>query len=257
MDERYEIRLAGRGGQGLLLAGIMLSEAAILYDGKHAVQTESYSAAVRGGSSRSDIIISSAPIDYPFLLRADLLLALSQEACDEYYASLKVDGLLVVDSDLVSRVPSPRALQLPLTAIAQAETGRAITANVVSLGVIVGLTDVVSREALIQAVTARAPRGTAESNLRALEAGFQRASKFKERSFLETLAQIAERGSIAAVARLRGAKEETIRNLVRAAAKRRKTLERILAAEYKLSRAQLDALWALAFPKGRKGSVIL
>ncbi len=174
---RVEIRLAGAGGQGLLLAGLILAEAVVLYDHKQACQTQSYGPEARGGASKSEVIIDDDPIDYPKVIAADVLLALSQEACDKYYHDLKRDGLLVVDSVHVRRVPTNKAVSLPITQIAEERTGRAITANIVGLGVLAGLTDVVSREALQKAVAERAPEGTAEINLEALASGLEAGGK--------------------------------------------------------------------------------
>ena len=179
MSGRYEIQLAGEGGQGLILAGIMLAEAAALYDGKHAAQTQSYGPEARGGSSKSEVIISDEPIDYPKVIQADLLLAMSQEACDSYFDELKKDGVLIVDSVNVDRVPTRRAYQAPITRVAEEATGKRITANVVAVGLIVGLTGVVSRKAIEKAVEARAPKGTEELNRKALEAGFDLAQRLK------------------------------------------------------------------------------
>jgi len=181
-DKRFEIRLAGEGGQGLILAGLILAEAAAIYDGKNATQVQTYGPEARGGASRSEVVISNGDIDMPKVIAADLLLAMSQEACDKYFREMNTDGILLVDSGQVTRVPTTRALRIPITAIAESVTGRRITANIAALGIIVGLTGVVSRDAIRQAVTARAPRGTEEMNIKALEAGFAEA----ERVCLET-----------------------------------------------------------------------
>ena len=178
---RYEIRLAGTGGQGAILAGILLAEAAIR-DGKNVVQTQSYGPEARGGASRAEVVISEGEIHYPKVISADVLLALSQEACDRYFYGLKPDGLLIVDSGLIERVPSSRAVAVPITRIAQDSAGQAISANVVGLGLVGGLTGVVSRRALEQAVVARVPKGTAETNLNAMAAGWERALAIKEGS---------------------------------------------------------------------------
>lgn len=175
-NHRVEIRLAGEGGQGLILAGLILAEAAVVYDGKFACQTQSYGPEARGGASGSEVVIDDQEIDYPKVISADVLLAMSQEACDKYFLDLKRDGLLIVDSVHVQRVPTNRAVSLPITRLAEQATGRAITANVVGLGILVGLTSVVSRQAIESAVAARAPRGTAEVNLKALAAGFEAAA---------------------------------------------------------------------------------
>jgi 2-oxoglutarate ferredoxin oxidoreductase subunit gamma len=169
---RTEIRLAGEGGQGMILAGIILAEAAAIYDGKNAVQTQSYGPEARGGASKAEVIIGEGEIDYPKVISADMLVAMSQEACDKYASALKKNGLLIVDQEKVGRVPTTRAIKAPITRLAVETTGKAITANVVALGVLVGLTQIVSREAIERAVAARAPKGTADMNRAALLAGF-------------------------------------------------------------------------------------
>jgi 2-oxoglutarate ferredoxin oxidoreductase subunit gamma len=173
--DRFEIRLAGEGGQGLILAGLILAEAAAVYDGKNAVQTQSYGPEARGGASKAEVVISSGVIDYPKVIAADLLLCMSQEACGKYVYDLKKTGTLLVDSVHVDRVPTSRAHMVPITKIAEEVTGRRITANIVALGVIVGLTGVVSRKAIEAAVRARAPKGTEALNLKALQAGLDHA----------------------------------------------------------------------------------
>jgi len=178
-EDRFEIRLAGEGGQGLILAGLILAEAAAVYDGKNAVQTQSYGPEARGGASKSEVVISSGPIDYPKVIQADLLLCMGQQACDKYVYDLKKDGILIVDSIYVDRAPTSRAVRVPITRIAEEATGRRITANIVSLGLIVGLTGVVSRTAIESAVKARAPKGTEALNLKALQAGFEQADALR------------------------------------------------------------------------------
>ena len=149
--ERFEVRLAGAGGQGLILAGLILAEAIAIYDGRNAIHTQSYGPEARGGASRSEVIISDGEIHYPKVISADVLLALSQVACDKYFYGLKPDGFLIVDSEFVERAPSSNAVSIAITELAKEASGRAITANIVSLGLIGGLTDIVSREALEQA----------------------------------------------------------------------------------------------------------
>jgi 2-oxoglutarate ferredoxin oxidoreductase subunit gamma len=177
---RYELQLAGEGGQGLILAGVILAEAAAIYEGKNAAQTQSYGPEARGGGSKSEVVIADEEIDYPKVVEADLLLAMSQEACDKYFYELKKDGILIIDSVNVDRAPSTRAYRVPMTKIAEEVTGRSVTANVVALGVIIGLTDVIARRAIEQAVAARAPKGTQELNLKALRAGFEAGEKLKQ-----------------------------------------------------------------------------
>jgi 2-oxoglutarate ferredoxin oxidoreductase subunit gamma len=176
--DRTEIRLAGEGGQGMILAGIILAEAASIYAGKHATQTQSYGPEARGGASKSEVVISSEEIDHPEVLQADVLVALSQEAYRKFHQEVKPGGLLIVDTDKVEGAEE-HVIQIPITRMALETTGRQITANTVALGVLVGLTGVVSREEIEKAVTARAPRGTEAMNRKALETGFAAAEQVK------------------------------------------------------------------------------
>jgi 2-oxoglutarate ferredoxin oxidoreductase subunit gamma len=180
MAERTEIRLAGEGGQGMILAGIILAEAATIYEGFNAVQSQSYGPEARGGASKSEVIISKGEIDHPEVLEPDIVVALSQEAFRKFSPSLKSSGLLIVDEDKVDSSSAPQAVRLPITKMAFETTGRIITANTVALGVLVGLTGVISRQSLEKAIIARAPRGTEEMNHKALEAGFAAAEKVKQ-----------------------------------------------------------------------------
>lgn len=179
MADRSEIRLAGEGGQGMILAGIILGEAAI-HDGKNAVQTQSYGPEARGGASKAEVVISSGEIDHPEVLDADVVVTLSQEAFKKFSGSVKPGGLLIVDEDKVDTCGALAAICLPITKLAFETTGKAITANAVALGVLVGFMGIVSREAIEKAVMARAPKGTEEMNRKALEAGFEIARKVKK-----------------------------------------------------------------------------
>jgi 2-oxoglutarate ferredoxin oxidoreductase subunit gamma len=181
-EDRYEIRLSGSGGQGLVFAGTILAEAIGIYDGKNVAQTQSYGPEARGGASRSDIVISSGEIYYPKSLRLDLLLALTQESCDRYFMKLKEEGILIIDSDLVNQPPARDFYSFPFTRISKERLGTSIVANVVALGTIAALSKVVSKESLIEAVKTKAPKGTGELNLSALELGYELARKRRRRS---------------------------------------------------------------------------
>lgn len=175
---KTEVRLSGFGGQGLITAGIILAEAAIL-DGKNAVQSQSYGPEARGGASKAEVIISDDTIDYPKVGEADLLLAMSQQACDKYAAAIREGGILIIDTDHVKKAPAfaGKTYSVPITKIAVEEAGRDLVANIVALGVIVGLTGLVSREAIESAVLDRVPPKTKDLNKRALAAGFAAAKK--------------------------------------------------------------------------------
>lgn len=172
-DKRFEIRLSGSGGQGLILAGIILGEAACIYEGKEAVQTQSYGPESRGGASKSEVVVSDSEIDYPKVTSPDLLLAMTQEACDKYTGDLKPDGVAILDTTFVERAPlGPHVIALPLTTMAKDITGKTIAANIVALGAIVATSEVVSKKAMEKAVVARVPKGTEEMNLKAFRAGY-------------------------------------------------------------------------------------
>ncbi len=178
--KKVEIRLSGSGGQGLILAGLILAEAAAIYEGMNAVQTQSYGPEARGGASRSEVIISTDEILFPKTKRLDYLLALNQESCDRYTRDLKEGGLLLIDSDAVVHIPPVKAVSLPLVRTAREKVGKVMTTNIVSLGALVGLSSVVSKDSLKKAVLSRVPRGTEELNLKALQLGYQLADKVRE-----------------------------------------------------------------------------
>ncbi len=169
---RIELRLSGTGGQGLITAGIILAEAALL-DGKLAVQSQSYGPEARGGSSKAEVIISDQAIHFSKVTKPDILLAMSQEAMNKYSGDLGPDSVIVTDSLFVSKIPAHegKVYELPITHTAKSELGRALFSNIVALGALYKLTKVVSYEALEKAVLNRVPKGTEEKNKKALAAG--------------------------------------------------------------------------------------
>jgi 2-oxoglutarate ferredoxin oxidoreductase subunit gamma len=180
MAKRYEIRLSGSGGQGIILSGIILAEALGLYGGKFVAQTQSYGPEARGGSSKAEVIASDEEIDYPKAIKLDLLLAMNQKSCDEYYRDLKDDGILIVDSTFVNQVPTSRAIQIPFTKIAREKFRKEIVANIISLGAITEFMDIISPKAMEAAVLARVPKGTEKLNRDALKTGLMTARKVKK-----------------------------------------------------------------------------
>ncbi len=167
-------RLSGSGGQGLILAGIILAEAAI-GDGKEALQSQSYGPEARGGSSKSEVIISDKRIYYPKVTAPDVLLAMTQEALEKYGTDLQDDGVLIIDSTLVKDVPERfnNVHSVPITGLAVEKLGRDLFANIIALGVIAKLSDTVNFASLVQAVLARVPKGTEKMNSEALQIGFE------------------------------------------------------------------------------------
>jgi len=184
MGNRYDIRLSGSGGQGLILMGVRLTEAIGIYDGKFVAQTQSYGPEARGGSSKAEVVVSDQEIDYPKALRLDLLLAMNQKSCDDYYMDLKPTGVLLVDSTFVNQIPIPRAYQIPFTRIARDRFKKEMVANIIALGAISWLTPIVSVKAIEAAVLARVPRGTENLNRNALRAGISAAKKVEKTTLL-------------------------------------------------------------------------
>ena len=180
MGFRYDIRLSGSGGQGLILMGIILAEAVGIYSRRYVAQTQSYGPEARGGSSKTEVIISDEEIDYPKAMKLDLLLAMNQKSCNDYYMDLKHDGILIVDSTFVNQIPVQRAYQIPFTRIAREKLKKEMVANIVALGAITKLTNIVTQKAVEQAVLARVPKGTEKINHDALKAGMAAAMKARK-----------------------------------------------------------------------------
>lgn len=169
---KQELRLSGTGGQGLILAGIILAEAALL-DGKLAIQSQSYGPEARGGSSKSEVIISDTDIHFPKVTKPNLLLAMSQEAAKKYSDDLTETSILVTDSLFVTELPPHQGTvyELPITHTAKEILGKALFSNIIALGAIVKLTGIVSEDSIIKAVLHRVPKGTEEINKKAIQLG--------------------------------------------------------------------------------------
>jgi 2-oxoglutarate ferredoxin oxidoreductase subunit gamma len=166
--------LTGTGGQGLILAAIMLAEAGIKAE-KNVAQSQSYGPEARGGACRAEVIIGNEEIYYPKVEIPDFVLTLSHEAYKKYGLHLSEDAVLIVDNSYVPEVkPRDRNFYaLPITKTARNEFGSEQSANIVALGVVCALSKVVALENVQQAVQLRAPKGTVERNLKALELGWQ------------------------------------------------------------------------------------
>jgi 2-oxoglutarate ferredoxin oxidoreductase subunit gamma len=181
MSFRYEVRLSGEGGQGLVLAGKVLTEAAAIYEDMNATQSQSYGPEARGGASRSEVIISDEDIDYPKAVNIDLLLALTQESLNRYWHDLKENGIMLVDSDAVQEIPEGNfhVHKVPIISLARDKVGKAVVANIVALGIITELIGHVSADSVEQAILTRVPKGTEELNLKAFRLGLQTGRNLK------------------------------------------------------------------------------
>ncbi len=174
-QDRYEIRLSGSGGQGIIMAAVVLAEAAGVYGNKYVCQTQSYGPEARGGASKAEVVISSKPIDYPNTIKPDVLLAMNQASTDTYFWDLKPEGLLVVDSTLVKQIPTSRVVAIPFTQIARNDIGKEIVANIVALGTVGYLCKIISLKMLEAALMTKVPKGWKEINRKALRLGIKSA----------------------------------------------------------------------------------
>jgi len=171
-NSKYELRLTGSGGQGLLTAGLLLAEAVSLQKDYNVIQSQSYGPEARGGASKSEVIFSKEPIYYPKARKIDLLLSLSQDACDKYYNDLKGTGILLLDSTFVKRVPNHRCIyNIPFTKIALEKFKVSIVTNIISLGAISKLIDVIKIDSIEKAIKNRFPKKVHELNISALYEG--------------------------------------------------------------------------------------
>lgn len=172
---RNEVRFAGFGGQGIIRSGLILSMAACIYSEKNAVLTQSYGPESRGGSCKSEVVISDEEIDFPKVDDPGVTVIMSQEAYHKYSEAGKQDGIILLDPDMVKDRDDPpgiRIYEVPATKIAK-EVGKAIVANVVMLGALTAVTRLVTPEALKKAVMQNVPAGTEKLNTLAFKKGYE------------------------------------------------------------------------------------
>ena len=171
--ERFEIRLSGTGGQGLVTAGIILAHAAII-EGRNAVQTQVYGPESRGGACRSEVIIADATIDYPQVTQPDICLVMSQESYNLFADDVKPGGTLVVDSTFIKErgdIEGIKVFSKPITEIVKRRLNTTIVANVVALTILSEVVHLVKPESLLNAIFAHVPQKFAELNENAFQLG--------------------------------------------------------------------------------------
>ncbi len=172
---KQEIRLAGFGGQGIILSGHILGKAAALFEKKHAVFTQSYGPEARGGSCSADVVVSNDAIHYPKVGRPHVLVLMSQGALSTYGHSIRTGGTLIIDEDLVNLPAEPPGVtvyRVPSTRMAE-ELGKRIVANIVMLGAVAALGRIVGYDSVREAVLASIPAGTEELNISAFDKGYE------------------------------------------------------------------------------------
>jgi 2-oxoglutarate ferredoxin oxidoreductase subunit gamma len=174
---RFEIRLSGLGGQGILTLGKIMGQALALEHGFYVTQTQSYGPEARGGASRSDLVISSAPISYPKPENLDVLVALSQEACNLYFRNLKADGLLVVDTFMVEQLPTNNYVGIPFTQLAKEKLKVVQATNVLTLGALCYLLPFLNKNAAAKTLKEVFPAKIIDKNIKALNLGYSKAKQ--------------------------------------------------------------------------------
>ena len=175
--ERCRMVFSGSGGQGVITAAIILAETAVLHEGLTAVQTQAYGAAARGGATRSDVIISDKTINFPKVIQPNVLVCLTQEAYTKFCDIIRPGGLLLTDPRFVTpqlKVDA-RQVELPMYQSVMETIGKPIVFNICMLGAVLGLTELVRPESILQVLKQRIPSGFLEMNQQALELGLELA----------------------------------------------------------------------------------
>ncbi|RZB29860.1 MAG: 2-oxoglutarate ferredoxin oxidoreductase subunit gamma [Desulfobacteraceae bacterium Eth-SRB1] len=169
---KKEVIITGFGGQGIIMAGRIIGMSAALGDHMHSVFTQSYGPESRGGACSAQVIISDAQIHYPYVMRPDILICMSQGGYDKFISEIKQEGILLIERDLVR----PGALKrnffsIPATRMAE-DLGRKMMANIIMVGFCVSVTKVISKDAALDSVAKSVPKGTEEVNIRAFNKGY-------------------------------------------------------------------------------------
>jgi len=174
VPKRIEVRISGLGGQGVVLAGEILGRAAV-YEGKHVVQTQSYGAEARGSAAKSEVIISDSKIGFPKVRKCDILVAISQSAIERHLKDLKEKGTLIVDEDMVKRLPETKAkiFRIPATKTAEKLLKSRLYANIVILGALTKITGIVKEKAVEKAITDSLHETAIEANISGFREGLK------------------------------------------------------------------------------------
>lgn len=180
---KTEIKIGGFGGQGVILSGYIIGRAASIFDDKHATMIQAFGPEARGSATSSQIIVSREPIAYPYITRPDIMIVMSQEAYTKFAPELGEGGILITEEELVKTDdlrPDINHFSIPATRIAE-ELGRRMVLNIVMMGFMTAVTDLVSPEAMRKAVKASVPKGTEQLNLNAFDRGYEYGLKVKGR----------------------------------------------------------------------------
>ncbi len=173
--ERSRIVFSGSGGQGVITAAIMLAKSAVLFEGKNAIQSQSYGAAARGGATRSDVLISDSEIYFPKVTQPNILVSLTQESYNKFSSIIRPGGLLLVDSKYVNieKKVDAKHISLPMFDTVMSEIGKPIVFNICMLGTLIGITDLVNPESILKVLETSIPKDFMEMNRKALDLGME------------------------------------------------------------------------------------
>jgi 2-oxoglutarate ferredoxin oxidoreductase subunit gamma len=178
-----EIRIAGFGGQGVILAAAVIGKAAAIFQGGYATMTQSFGPEARGGSSSAQVILSTEPILYPYVVHPDVLVVMSQDAYTTFAPGLKPGGILITEQEMVRVDKYPNGVRVygvPATRLAE-ELGRKVVLNIVMVGFFGAVTQFLEPNALRQAVADSVPPAMQKLNLQAFDKGFEYGSELMER----------------------------------------------------------------------------
>ena len=179
--ERCRMVFSGSGGQGVITASIILAEAAVLYENLNAVQSQSYGAAARGGSTRSDVIISDSTIDYPKVIQPNVLVCLTQDAYNKFYEIIRPGGLLITDARFVKtqKKVDARQRELPMYESVIKKIEKPIVFNICMLGSVIRMTELLTPESIMKVLETRIPPDFLDMNRQALDLGLALGEQFK------------------------------------------------------------------------------
>ncbi len=188
-----EIRIAGFGGQGVILSAVVIGKAGCIFESGYSTMTQAFGPEARGGACSAQVILSDNPVLYPYVTRPDILVVMSQEAYTLFSPQLKDDGLLIIEEDLVRIGEHPagvRIYSVPATRIAE-ELGKKMVLNIVMVGFFGAIAQVVDPNALRQAVAASVPEAYRDLNLKAFDRGFEYGTKALTETIIKQETQVA------------------------------------------------------------------
>jgi 2-oxoglutarate ferredoxin oxidoreductase subunit gamma len=180
--ERSRLVFSGSGGQGVITAAIILAKAAAIFENKNAIQSQSYGAAARGGSTRSDVIIDDSQIYFPKVIQPNILVCLTQESYNKFAPIIRPGGLLLVDSKYVSieKKMDAKHISLPMFDTVMNKIGKPIVFNICMLGALIGVSELIKPASILKVLETTIPKGFMEMNKKALDLGLEMGKKERD-----------------------------------------------------------------------------